>query len=121
MELGGERAEEVRGEGGGHTEAQGAAGEVRDVEDGAFGGGEVLEGAAGVGEVGRSGVGEPYGAARAVEQLDPDGPLQLFDLLGQGGLGDAQLFGGAGEAAVFGDGEQIADMTQFRGHAVNYR
>jgi hypothetical protein len=36
-------------------------------------------------------------------------------------LGQVQIFGGAGEVAVLGDGEQIAQVAQFRQHMPNYR
>ncbi len=105
VELGGERADQVGGEGGRDAQAQVAAGEVLDVVDGAFGGGQVAQRAPGVVGVDGAGVGEPYRAAGAVQQLYAQGPLQLLDLLGERGLRDVQLLGGAGEVAVFGHGE----------------
>lgn len=92
-----------------------AAGDVLYVVDGAFGEGEVAQGSAGVLGVDGVGVGRPYGAAGAVGTSHAQSALQLFDLLGESGLGDARLFGGAGEVPVFGDGEQTAQMTQFQG------
>lgn len=62
-------------------------------------------------DVRRTGVGEPHGAPGPVQQLDADGAFELLHLLGQGGLGDPQLFGGAGEAAVFGHGDEVAQVT----------
>jgi hypothetical protein len=50
-----------------------------------------------------------------MEQLHPDLPFQVADLLAEGRLGDAEFFGGAGEVSLFGNGQKIADVTQFHG------
>jgi hypothetical protein len=67
VEFGDQGADEVGGERGGDRQAEVSAGQIGDVVDGAFAGGEFAQGSAGVREVGASGVGEPDRAAAAVE------------------------------------------------------
>ncbi len=111
VQLGEEWADQIGGERRGDAQTQVAAGEILDVVDGAFRGGQVTQCAPGMVGVDDTGVGEAHRAAGAVQQLHAQGPLQLLDLLGERGLGDVQLFGGAREAAVFGDGEQVTQVT----------
>jgi hypothetical protein len=52
-------------------------------------------------------------ARKALKQPNAKLLLQELDLLAEGRLCDAQLFGGAREAAVIGDGNEIAQMPEF--------
>jgi hypothetical protein len=84
---------------------------------GAFACGQVAQRATGVLEVRLSGVGGPHGAPSPVQQLDAQGSFELFDLLGERGLGDVQFLGGAGEVALVSDGKQVAQVAQLYDHA----
>jgi hypothetical protein len=100
--------------GGGADEAEGdaaclAGGELRHVDAGAFGLGD--QGAGVTGEV-PARLGEFDAAGGAVEERDAQLVLQLFDLLGQRGLGNVQTGGCAPEVALLRESEEVAGLSE---------
>ena len=60
---------------------------------------------------------ERHSAPIAIEQLDPEGSLELTDLLAQRGLGDEQPLGRAAEVKLFRDGEEVAQIPEVGIHS----
>ena len=73
--------------------------------------GDVGEDQAGLFEEAVAGGGGDDAAGEAVEERAAKVGLELFNLLTEGGLGDAQASGGAGEAGLIGDGDEVAELV----------
>jgi len=56
---------------------------------------------------------QPYPSCAAVEQLDLDLFLELFDLLTERRLRDVETLRGPTEIQLFSDGNEVPQMTQF--------
>lgn len=119
-EGGDEVWQEVLADGLGCTEGEGAG-------VGAGGAGDGFEGLIGEGfklvsegQEGGSSGGEGDAAAGAVEEGKAVLVFQGFDLLGDGGLGEEELFGGAGEVEVSGDGAEDLEAEVFHGGLVRW-
>lgn len=92
-----------------------------DVEAEAAGAGALFDGAEhflaegedflGVAEDDLAGFGEAIFAAFLAEEPFAEGRFEFADLLGDGGLGDAEAGGGGGEAPFAGSGPEIAKMV----------
>jgi len=74
---------------------------------------DFVEGGAGAGGEERAGGGEADSAGGADEEWVAEELLELFDLLAEGWLGDAELFGGPGEVEGVGYGEEVAKVAEF--------
>ena len=70
------------------------------------------ERALGLGPEQPSGVGELQAAAGPHEESDAELGLQVGDLLGDAGAGEAQDVGGSGERAVLGGGEEVGELLE---------
>jgi len=58
-------------------------------------------------------LGEPNGAAQAVEEAGAELVFQLENLLRKRRLGNVRLFGGAAERAGLGHGAEVAELVEF--------
>jgi len=64
-------------------------------------------------------LGEPDGAAEAVEETRAEFILQLEDLLGKRRLGYVRLFRGAAERAGLSHGAEVAELVEFHRRTSN--
>ena len=62
-----------------------------------------------------SGGSEGDAASAAIEESDAELSFEGLDLLGDGGLGEEELFGGLAEVQVAGDGTEDAEAEVFHG------
>jgi len=107
------RWQEVRGNGGNHTNRDGPADEFLSFDDVTFGGLEFAKYGAGSRQKRFAEFGNPDGAAEPVEEARTELIFQLEYLLRKRRLGDVRLFGGAAEGAGFGDAAEIAELVKF--------
>jgi hypothetical protein len=107
------RREEIGGDRGNHTDADGTSERIFLLDDVAARSFEFAEDGTGTGKKRLADVGEADGAAEAVEKAGAEFVFELEDLLGERRLRDVRLLGGAAEGAGFGDGAEVAKLVKF--------
>jgi hypothetical protein len=110
---------EIRGNGGNDADGDGTTGELLAFDDVAFGGFQFAKDGVGAREKRLPKLGEPDGAAEAVEEAGAEFILQLEDLLGERRLGYVRLFRSAAERASLSYGAEVTELVEFHKRTSN--
>ena len=115
------RRKPIGGDGGNRADDDGAGFGLQAFGKFVLGAGEFVEDGAGTREESAAEVGQPDGAAEAIEEAAAEFGFELLNLLRERGLRDVAFFGGPGEGAGVGDGAEVAELVEFHKRAASLK